>query len=87
MSNWWYVLVIVVLAALGILYYLRYRRSSAGGAPLNRRDTVRPNRDFAQERETSRTGHMSEEDRAWEADSIERNREEQARRQPPPGSG
>jgi len=87
MSTSWYVLVIVVLAALGILYYLRYRRSSAGGSPFDRRDTVRPNRDFAQERETSRTDHMSEEDRAWEADSLQRNREEQAGRQPPPGSG
>lgn len=81
MSNWWYVLAIVAIAALGILY-LRYRRRSSGQITLDRRNSADPNRDFAQERETSRTSHMSEEDRTWEADSLQRNRQEPAESPP-----
>ena len=33
-----------------------------------------PSRDYAQERETTRTGQMSAEDRAWEADTRQRDR-------------
>jgi hypothetical protein len=86
MSDWWYVLVIAAIAALGIFYYLRSRRMSAGRSPFDRGDVVRPDRDFAEERETSRTSQMSDEDRTWEADSLERNREAQARKTPPPGN-
>jgi hypothetical protein len=33
-----------------------------------------PSRDYAQERETARTGQMSAEDKAWEADTRQRDR-------------
>jgi hypothetical protein len=86
MSNWWYVLAIVVIAAAVILF-LRYRgRSRGGGVPLASRTGIGPNRNYAQEREEARVGRMSEEDQAWESASLERNREEQAGREPPPGS-
>ena len=41
-------------------------------------------RDYTQEREDRRLGQMSEEDRAWQAASQQRNRETQDRDQPPP---
>ena len=41
-------------------------------------------RDHAQEREDRRVGQMSEEDRAWEAASQQRDRESRERNQPPP---
>jgi len=46
-----------------------------------------PPRDFTQERETGRVGNFSEEDQAWEAASLKRNREAQVRDQTPPGHG
>ena len=42
-------------------------------------------RDFTVERETSRVGNLSEEDQAWEAASLKRNRDAQAGNQTPPG--
>ena len=41
-------------------------------------------RDYAQERDDRRLGQMSEEDRAWDATSQQRDREKQAQNQPPP---
>jgi hypothetical protein len=89
MSGWVYVLVIVVLAAVGVLY-LRSRRSGNGGRIgriVDRQDSGQPPRDYAREREADRVSHMSEEDRTWEAASLQKNREAQAREQPPPGTG
>ena len=40
--------------------------------------------DHAQEREDRRRAQMSEEDRAWEAASQQRDRDNRARTQPPP---
>jgi hypothetical protein len=84
MSNWWYVLAIVVIAA-AVLLFLRYR-GRGGGVPLASRTGISPNRNYAQEREEARVDRMSEEDQAWESASLERNREEQAGRKPPDGS-
>ena len=84
MSNWWYVLAIVVIAA-AVIVFLRYRGRS-GGLPLASRTGVSFNRDYAQEREEARVGRMSEEDQAWEAASLEKNREGQAGKNPPPSS-
>ena len=51
------------------------RDTTAAGSP----------RDFTAERETDRVGNLSEEDQAWEAASLTRNRQVQARDQTPPG--
>jgi hypothetical protein len=86
MSNWWYVLAIVVVAA-AVLLFLRYRgRSRSDEGPLAPPAGIGPNRNYAQEREEARVGRMSEDDQAWEAASLDRNREEQAGREPPPSS-
>ena len=53
------------------------RETTAAGSP----------RDFTEERETGRVGNLSEEDQAWEAASLKRNRDAQARDQTPPGDG
>ena len=41
-------------------------------------------RDYAQEREDRHLAQMSEEDRAWEAASQQRDRDNRERNQPPP---
>lgn len=41
-------------------------------------------RDYVQEREDRRLAQMSEEDQAWGAASLQRDREARARNQPPP---
>ncbi len=41
-------------------------------------------RDFKQEREDSRQGRLSEEDRAWQETSLQRDRERRERDQSPP---
>ena len=41
-------------------------------------------RDFAQDREDSRQGRLSEEDRAWQEASLERDRVRRERDQSPP---
>lgn len=86
MSDWWYIIVIVALAAVGLLV-LRSRLTGAGGRTGEPRDLAQPPRDFGQERETDRVGHLSEEDRSWEAASLKRNQEARARNQAPPDSG
>ena len=42
-------------------------------------------RDFAQDREDSRQGRLSEEDRAWQEASLQRDQERRERDQSPPG--
>ena len=42
-------------------------------------------RDFAQEREDSREAGMSDEDRAWQESSLQRDRARRERDQSPPG--
>jgi hypothetical protein len=41
-------------------------------------------RDYVQERENRRLAQMSEEDQAWSAASLQRDREARERNQPPP---
>jgi hypothetical protein len=55
------------------------RRTGASAA-----DTSDAARNYDDERETSRLGGMSEEDRAWEAASQERNTKAEARDASPP---
>jgi LPXTG-motif cell wall-anchored protein len=81
MSNWWIILVIVVLVAAG-LFYFRSRRERHEDVVAGAAST----RDYAQEREDSRVGQMSEEDRTWEAASLQKNRDTQGQNPPPPVS-
>ena len=81
MSDWWYVIVVVVLVAAGILY-ARARRGRGGrDAPQG---SARAPQDFVRDREDARLAHMSEEDRAWQAASLQRNRDAAARDDGPP---
>ena len=60
----------------------RFRRRDKGAG----RPTGEPApRDFAQDREDSRQGRLSEEDRAWQEASLRRDRERRERDQSPPG--
>ncbi len=77
---WWYALVIVVILAVALVVYARARRA---GTPAGQGDDS--SRDYRGERETNRTSGMSDEDREWEAASLERNRQAQEQdRTPPP---
>ena len=78
MSDWWYVIAIVALAAAGGLYLL-YRRSSNSGSRDGRQDSAPTRRDYATEREDVRLAHMSEEDRTWQAASLQRDRDKRER--------
>jgi len=82
MSDLWYVLILVAVAVVGFRV-LRARRT----AEKTRRDTLAESdtasRDYAQERETNRVSHMSESDQEWQAASLQRNRDNQARDQAP----
>ena len=84
MSDWWYVIAVVGVAAAGILY-LRARGTGAGQADLDRSAGAGPRQDFMQDREDSRQAHMSVEDRAWEDASLRTNREARERDAGGPG--
>ncbi len=84
MSDWWYVIAIVALAAVGVLY-LRARRTGTGGGSNDGPDSARVRPDFTQDREDSRLSGMSAEDRAWEDASLRTNRETRERDAESPG--
>ena len=71
----WYVLVVVAVVAVA-LFVIRGRRR--GGGPV---ETGRGSEDFIQGREDARASGMSQEDRDWEAASLQR---EATRREPGP---
>ncbi len=80
MSGWWYVVIIVVLVA-GVILYLRTRQTRTGGGLPDSRDGA-PD-DFRHDREESRRGHLSEEDRVWEMASLRKAEEARERRDSP----
>jgi hypothetical protein len=86
MSDLWYVLILVAVAVVGFRV-LRTRRT----AEQTRQDSVTESgtasRDYAQERETNRVSHMSESDQTWQAASLQRNRDNQARDKAPAEKG
>ena len=81
MSNWWIILLIVVLVAAG-LFYVRSRRERHEDVIVGAAST----RDYVQEREASRAGQMSEEDRTWQEASLQKNRDAQDQNPPPPSA-
>lgn len=85
MSDTLYVLIIAV-AAVAFYFMMRTRRT----ANRTRQDALLESdtgpRDYEQERETNRMSNMSESDQAWQAASLQRNRDNQARDQPPPST-
>ncbi len=78
MSSSWYIIALIALAAAGILLMF-YRKNQTvrrevrhATATAAARDA---DRDYAREREVARVAHMSVDDRAWEAATLQRNRE------------
>ena len=82
MTEWWYVIAVVALVAAGVVV-LRGRRGAAGGRDVPQGGARAPG-DFVRDREDARLAHMSEEDRAWQAASLRRDRDAQARDDGPP---
>ncbi len=77
MNIWWIVLVLFILATIAVVYPLLRR---AKQQPIL--EDTSPDRNFGEERETSRVGNLSAEDQAWQAASLEKDRA--SREQQPP---
>jgi hypothetical protein len=75
MDIWWIVLILFVLATITVLTVVR-RNSRKAPGPAE--ETPAHQRDFVEERETSRLTGMDEEDRAWQTASLEKDREQRA---------
>ena len=73
MADWWLVLVLVAIAALCAVYVL-YRRQRGRGGAEDQQSAGLPPRDYTQEREDTRLTNMSDEDRAWQSASLEKDR-------------
>jgi flagellar biosynthesis/type III secretory pathway M-ring protein FliF/YscJ len=78
MSNW-YLVVVVILAVVGILLFMRSRNAEATRRDDERREQSRPGPAHIQDREDARLANMSAEDRDWETATLQRNRENEAR--------
>ena len=72
MSDWWYVIAIAGLA-LAVVRYMQSRGAGKRGGDPGRASTPTP-QDHAQERADARFARMSDEDRTWEAASLQRDR-------------
>jgi len=81
MDTGWIVVVILALIAGGSLLW-RARRSTGGGPTTAAGEHPLGNSTDARER--TRVGALSEEDRTWEAASLQRFRDQQARAEAPP---
>jgi hypothetical protein len=68
MSGWILILAVIVIVVV-VAYAMRSRSATDAGTEA---DTSA--RDYRGERESSRLSDMSDEDRAWEAASLERSR-------------
>jgi LPXTG-motif cell wall-anchored protein len=79
MSSWLIILIIVILVAAGLLFW-RSRQERHEDVMVGAAST----RDYEQERKDSRNTQMSDEDRAWQEASLQKNRENQARKPPAP---
>ena len=81
MDIWWIVGILFVLAAIVVVSVVL--RNSRQGASVEQQ-TSTTERDFVEERETSRLGNMSEEDQAWQRASLDKDRAN--RDEPPPAA-
>ena len=72
MSGWW-LAVAIALLIVAVLSYLYLRTRGAADGSLN--DDQAFVRDFAQERDSQRSGQMSAEDQSWEAETRQRDRD------------
>lgn len=75
----WYILIVLALAAAGILFALYQRKQPGGALVLGQGQS--PDTDYAKDREAARLAHLSEDDRAWETATLQRNLENQKVRQ------
>jgi CO/xanthine dehydrogenase FAD-binding subunit len=80
MSNW-LIIIILALAVAGILYALYQRKQSSERLVLGLGQAA--GKDYQKEREDARVAHLSVDDRAWEAASLERNLANQKLRDAP----
>jgi hypothetical protein len=72
MSGWWLALVIVLLIiAIAAYRYFRTRDTAGTGLP----GRLAPRRDFLQDRDRGASNALSETDRMWEAEAVERDRQ------------
>lgn len=78
MSDAWSLIAVAGIAAIAI-FYLRSRKAGNGASGRVRQAGTAADRDFTQERDDDRHARMSDEDRTWEAASLQRNREQRAR--------
>lgn len=81
MSDWWYIVAIVIVLAVAAFLYARSRNTGVSGG-----EASDPSRDYRDERETDRLAGMSDEDREWETASLDRNRRAQERDHTPPSA-
>ena len=82
MSNAWYLIVIVGIVVAAVLL-LRSRSNRSGPRAEHQSARRELALDHVQDRETSRLAHMSAEDRDWEQASLQRNRDNEARKDAP----
>jgi hypothetical protein len=71
---WWYVILVAVVLAAG-LFVLRLQRQRAGLHQAGLPEARQGERDYAGDRERARGEGMSEDDRAWELASQQRERD------------
>ena len=81
MDIWWIVLVLFILATIVVVYVVL--RNARQGPGVGQQPPT-TERDFVEDRETSRLGNMSEEDQAWQTASLEKDRANREQKPPTP---
>lgn len=79
MMSIWVWLIVILVAAVGAMIWMRMRRSQAQSQQSSLESETGNPRDYTQEREVLRSSNLSAEDRAWEAASLQRERDSQAK--------
>ena len=74
MSNPLVIAIVVALVGAAVLLW-RYRKSEPARIQVFHGAEPGAHRDYPKEREDARVAHMSADDRAWEAASLQRNRD------------
>lgn len=86
MSDAWSIIAVAGIAAIVILY-LRSRKAGSGTSGRARQVGTAADRNYTQERADDRRARMSDDDRTWEAASLQRNRELRAQDDAPAERG